>query len=147
MLVLLDLDGCPILECPSVHVGIGAGVRHLLGLVESSPEFMEVAELDEVPDVGERGLEDSADANFVGGGGRHVGDCLVRCWEICSWQANGQIAVVQVNGSGRQCYGYFGGSNQSMRGEEKIKVNGRQRWWDDHAPMPVQHNAKVGHTS
>ena len=36
---------------------------------------MEVAELDEVPDVGERGAEDSADADFVGGGSRHAGDC------------------------------------------------------------------------
>lgn len=96
VLVLLDLDGRSVFKGPSVHVGIGAGVRHLLGLVESSPEFVEVAELDEVPDVGERGSEDSADADFVGGGSRHYGDCLgfgIGSF-VCSGQANGPILGV-----------------------------------------------------
>ena len=79
---------------------------------------MEVAELDEVPDVGERGAEDSADADFVGGGSRHV---RVRCWKVCSWQANGQFVSVGFNrrmdqGDNVRSSGYCRGSNQPVRG-------------------------------
>jgi hypothetical protein len=55
VLLLLDLDDGAVLELPLDDVGLLGGALGVLGLVESRPELVEVLELDEVPDVGERG--------------------------------------------------------------------------------------------
>ena len=55
VLLLLDLDDGAVLEVPLDNVGLLRGALGVLGLVESRPELVEVLELDEVPDVRERG--------------------------------------------------------------------------------------------
>jgi hypothetical protein len=55
VLLLLDLDDGAVLELPLDNVGLLRGTLGVFGLVESRPELVEVLELDEVPDVGERG--------------------------------------------------------------------------------------------
>jgi len=55
VLLLLDLNHGAVLELPLDNVGLLRGTLGVLGLVKSGPELVEVLELDEVPDVGERG--------------------------------------------------------------------------------------------
>lgn len=55
MLLLLDLNDGAVLELPLDDVGLLRGTLGVLGLVEGRPELVEVLELDEVPDVRERG--------------------------------------------------------------------------------------------
>jgi hypothetical protein len=55
VLLLLDLNNGAILEVPLDDVGLLRSALGVLGLVESRPELVEVLELDEVPDVRERG--------------------------------------------------------------------------------------------
>lgn len=55
VLLLLDLNDGTVLEVPLDNIGLLRGALGVLSLVESRPELVEVLELDEVPDVGERG--------------------------------------------------------------------------------------------
>lgn len=55
VLLLLDLNDGAVLELPLDDVGLLRGTLGVLGLVEGRPELVEVLELDEVPDVRERG--------------------------------------------------------------------------------------------
>lgn len=78
MSLLLDLVDGTVLEGPLEDIGLGAGAGgDGLGLVESGPELAEVLQLDEVPDLGERRVDDDALEDGGGGGddGRHVGCC------------------------------------------------------------------------
>lgn len=84
MLLLLHLVNSAILEGPLEDIGLVAGAgSDRLGLVESGPELAKVLQLDEVPNFGERRLDDDALEN--GGGSwdrRHVCDvpaCLCFC--------------------------------------------------------------------
>lgn len=72
VLLLLDLNDGAVLESPLDNVGLLAGALDVLGAAEGRPELGEVLELDEVPDVGERGADDGRLADGGGGGdGRH----------------------------------------------------------------------------
>lgn len=71
MFLLLDIQNGPVLESPLHDVGLGRCTLHVLALFELAPEFVEVLELDQVPDLGEWGGDDSGLAN--GGGG----------WDCC----------------------------------------------------------------
>lgn len=55
VLLLLDLNDGAVLEVPLDNVGLLRGTLGVFGLVEGRPELVEVLELDEVPDVRERG--------------------------------------------------------------------------------------------
>ena len=77
MLLLLDLNDGTILESPLDNVGLLAGALDVLRRAEGRPELGEVLDLDEVPDVGQRGLDDGRLSDGGGGGdGRHVEKCL-----------------------------------------------------------------------
>jgi hypothetical protein len=72
VLLLLDLDDGAVLESPLDNVGLLGGALDVLGAGEGRPELGEVLDLDQVPDVGERGLDDGRLADGGGGGdGRH----------------------------------------------------------------------------
>lgn len=73
MLLLLDLNDGAVLESPLDNVGLLAGALDVLAGAEGRPELAEVLDLDEVPDVGERGADDGrlADRGGGGDGGRH----------------------------------------------------------------------------
>lgn len=78
MSLLLDLVDSAILEGPLEDVGLGAGAGgDDFGLVKGGPELAEVLQLDEVPDLCERRLDDDALEDGGGGGdcGRHSGCC------------------------------------------------------------------------
>ena len=78
VLLLLDLNDRAVLESPLDDVGLLAGALDVLGAAESRLELGEVLELDEVPDVGERGADDGRLADGGGGGdGRHFEECVV----------------------------------------------------------------------
>jgi hypothetical protein len=74
MLLLLDLDRSAILESPLYDIGLVRRALDELALLESRPELAKVLELDQVPDVAERGLDDGGLVDEGGGGdaGRHV---------------------------------------------------------------------------
>lgn len=55
VLLLLDLNNGAVVEGPLDNVGLGRGTLDVVGGLEGSPELGEVLELDEVPDVRERG--------------------------------------------------------------------------------------------
>ena len=77
MLLLLDLNDGAVLEGPLDNVGLLRGALDVLGAAEGRPELGEVLDLDEVPDVGQRGLDDGRLSDGGGGGdGRHVEECL-----------------------------------------------------------------------
>lgn len=78
MLLLLDLEDSAVLEGPPDNVGLLGGTLDVLALVKGSPELGKVLDLDEVPDVGERGTDDGRLAD--GGGGR---DGRHFCWYLC----------------------------------------------------------------
>lgn len=72
MLLLLDLEGLAILECPLDNVGLGRGALDELALLELRPELAEVLELDQVPDIAEGCVDDGGLADRGGSGdGRH----------------------------------------------------------------------------
>ena len=72
VLLLLDLNDRAVLESPLDNVGLLAGALDVLRRAEGRPELGEVLDLDEVPDVGERGADDGRLADGGGGGnGRH----------------------------------------------------------------------------
>lgn len=74
MLLLLDLNDGTVLESPLDNVGLLGGVLDVLRGAEGRPELGEVLDLDEVPDVGQRGADDGRLADGGGGGdGRHGG--------------------------------------------------------------------------
>ena len=74
MLLLLDLEGLAVLECPLNDVGLGRGALDEFALLELRPELAEVLELDQVPDIAEGCVDDGRLANGGGSGdGRHVG--------------------------------------------------------------------------
>lgn len=68
MLVLLDLDLGAVLEGPPHHVRLVADALDVLGALKGGPELGEVGQLDEVPDVRERGANYGALHHLVGGG-------------------------------------------------------------------------------
>ena len=55
MLLLLNLNDGAVLESPLDNIGLLAGALDVLRGAEGRPELGEVLDLDEVPDVGERG--------------------------------------------------------------------------------------------
>lgn len=72
VLLLLDLNDGAVLESPLDNVGLLAGVLDVLRRAEGRPELGEVLDLDEVPDVGERGADDGRLADGGrSGDGRH----------------------------------------------------------------------------
>ena len=78
VLLLLDLNDGAVLESPLDNVGLLVGVLDVLRRAEGRPELGEVLDLDEVPDVGERGADDGRLADGGGGGdGRHGEGCVV----------------------------------------------------------------------
>ena len=68
MLLLLDLEDGAILEGPLDDIGVGRGALDELALLEGGPELAEVLELDQVPDIAERRLDDGGLADGGGGG-------------------------------------------------------------------------------
>lgn len=90
VLLLLDLNDGAVLESPLDNVGLLAGTLDVLRRAEGRPELGEVLDLDEVPDVGERGADDGRLADGGGGGnGRHGGGCVVVLSKgrkkVCFW--------------------------------------------------------------
>jgi hypothetical protein len=90
VLLLLDLNDRAVLESPLDNVGLLAGTLDVLRRAEGRPELGEVLDLDEVPDVGERGADDGRLADGGGSGnGRHGEGCvgfLFRGREkVCCW--------------------------------------------------------------
>ena len=90
MLLLLDLNDGAVLEGPLDNVGLLRGALDVLGAAEGRPELGEVLDLDEVPDVGERGADDGRLADGGGGGdGRHGEGCVVLLFrgreKVCCW--------------------------------------------------------------
>lgn len=77
MLLLLHLQNGTILESPLDYIGFLLCLDELAAL-ERRPELAEVLELDVVPDVAERGLDDGTldHRGRSGNRGRHCG-CLV----------------------------------------------------------------------
>lgn len=72
VLLLLDLEGLAVLECPLNDVGLGRSALDELALVELRPELAEVLELDQVPDIAEGCVNDGRLADRGGSGdGRH----------------------------------------------------------------------------
>jgi hypothetical protein len=72
VLLLLDLEGLAVLECPLNDVGLGRGALDKLTLLELRPELAEVLELDQVPDIAEGCVDDGRLADGGGSGdGRH----------------------------------------------------------------------------
>ena len=77
VLLLLDLKLGAVLEGPLDNVGLLAGTLDVLRGAEGRPELGEVLDLDQVPDVGERGADDGRLADGGGGGdGRHSEEVL-----------------------------------------------------------------------
>jgi hypothetical protein len=89
VLLLLDLNDRAVLESPLDNVGLLAGALDVLRRAEGRPELGEVLDLDEVPDVGERGADDGRLADGGGGGdGRHCERCVVVSFKkekMCCW--------------------------------------------------------------
>ena len=90
VLLLLDLNDGAVLESPLDNVGLLAGALDVLRRAEGRPELGEVLDLDEVPDVGERGADDGRLADGGGGGnGRHgerwVVGLLRGKKKVCCW--------------------------------------------------------------
>lgn len=75
MLLLLNIQDGAILECPLHDVRFRRGPLDEVGFVELGPEFVEVLQLDEVPNLGERGGDDGGfgDGGGCGDAGRHYG--------------------------------------------------------------------------
>lgn len=77
VLLLLDLKLGTVVEGPLDDVGLLLSLDELAGL-QSGPEVAEVLQLDVVPDMAERGVDDGALDDRSGGGngsgGRHGGD-------------------------------------------------------------------------
>lgn len=72
VLLLLDLKGLAVLECPLDDVSLGRGSLDKLALLKLRPELAEVLELDQVPDIAEGSVDDGRLADGGGGGnGRH----------------------------------------------------------------------------
>jgi hypothetical protein len=90
VLLLLDLNDGAVLESPLDNVGLLVGVLDVLRRAEGRPELGEVLDLDEVPDVGERGADDGRLADGGGGGdGRHgerfVSVSFREGGKLCCW--------------------------------------------------------------
>lgn len=68
MFLLFYIQDRPVLECPLDHVGFGRCALHMLTLLELAPETVELLELDQMPDLGERGGDDGGLADGGGGG-------------------------------------------------------------------------------
>jgi hypothetical protein len=89
VLLLLDLNDGAVLESPLDNVGLLRGALDVLGAAEGRPELGEVLDLDQVPDVGQRGADDGRLADGGGGGdGRHFGVCVGGVWGdwvLCCW--------------------------------------------------------------
>jgi hypothetical protein len=86
VLLLLDLNDGAVLEGPLDNVGLLRGALDVLGAGEGRPELGEVLDLDQMPDVGQRGADDGRLADRGGGGdGRHFGSVFWRNWVLCCW--------------------------------------------------------------
>lgn len=78
MLLLLDLEGLAVLECPLDNVGLWGSALDELALLKLRPELAEVLELDQVPDIAERCVDDGRLADGSGGGNsRHRDSQLI----------------------------------------------------------------------
>ena len=63
MFLLLYIQDRPVLECPLDHVGFGRGTLDMLTLLKLAPEAVKLLELDQMPDLGERGGDDGGFAD------------------------------------------------------------------------------------
>lgn len=68
MLLLLDLLLSSILESPLHNVGLRGCTLDMTALVELAPEFVEVLQFDQMPDLGERSGYNGALGDGRGGG-------------------------------------------------------------------------------
>ena len=94
MLLLLDLKGLAILECPLDNVGLGRSALDELALLELRPELAEVLELDQVPDIAEGCVDDGRLADRGGGGdSRHFAGMQLVLWVILVWVSDFEIEV------------------------------------------------------
>jgi hypothetical protein len=88
VLLLLDLDGRAILEGPFDDVSLVGCAFDELALLESRPELAEVLELDQVPNIAERRLDDGrlADGGGSGNTARHyVLNVQLILWRVFWW--------------------------------------------------------------
>ncbi|TLS21690.1 uncharacterized protein PpBr36_09622 [Pyricularia pennisetigena] len=68
VLLLLHVEYCAVLEGPLDEVRVWRGALDPLGLVELAPKLAKVLELDQVPDLGERRVNDGRFEDAGGGG-------------------------------------------------------------------------------
>lgn len=66
VLLLLDLNDGAVVEGPADNVSLLVGALDVVAALESRPELAEVLELDEVPDVGERGCYSNSISDMEG---------------------------------------------------------------------------------
>lgn len=81
VLLLLDFKNMTILESPLDNIDLLACTLDVFGALECGPELAEVLELDEVPDVGKRSVDehrllDGGASWDNAGGSRHCGDSV-----------------------------------------------------------------------
>lgn len=75
MLLLLDLEDLAVLESPLDDISLGRGTLDEVTLLKLRPELAEVLELDQVPNIAERCVDDGRLADGSGGrDGRHDGE-------------------------------------------------------------------------
>ena len=67
MLLLLHIQHRPILEGPLDNIRFGRGALDVLALVQLRPEPMEILKFNEVPDLGEVGVNDGRLSDRSGG--------------------------------------------------------------------------------
>lgn len=68
VLFLLHLLLGAILEDPFDNVGFGRGTLNMMALIELGPESVKVLKLNQMPDLGERGVNYRRFGNGGGGG-------------------------------------------------------------------------------
>lgn len=86
VLLLLDLEGLAVLECPLDDVGLRRGALDEFALLKLRPELAEVLELDQVPDIAEGCVDDGRLADRGGGGdSRHCEGFNWVCSVVVVW--------------------------------------------------------------
>lgn len=66
--LLLDVQNGTVFEGPLDEISLFRGALDVFALVDVGPEVLEVLDLDEVPDIGERGGDDGGFRDLGGGG-------------------------------------------------------------------------------
>ena len=90
MFLLLHIQDGPIFERPLHNVRLWGCTLYMLTLLELAPKFVDVLELDEVPDLAKGGGDDGGfgDGGRSWDGGRHLGKQYVEFVEFdCCWRA------------------------------------------------------------